>query len=450
MRRHAIILAAGKGTRMKSKKYKVLHEVAGKPMVEHVLESVKGSGVDQVVTIVGHGAESVKGHLGECSLYSFQEEQLGTAHAVQMAKSHLEDKEGTTIVVCGDTPLITKETLETLIAHHEDANAQATVLSASIQQPYGYGRIVRNASGRLERIVEEKDATQAEKDINEISSGIFAFNNKTLFEKLTQVKNDNAQGEYYLPDVLSLILNDGGIVEVYRTNDVEEIMGVNDRVMLSQAEKAMQRRTNHYHMLNGVTIIDPDSTYIGPDVTIGSDTVIEPSVRINGRTEIGEDVVIGQYSEINNSTIENGACIQQSVVNDASVGANTKVGPFAQLRPGAQLGADVKVGNFVEIKKADLKDGAKVSHLSYIGDAVIGERTNIGCGTITVNYDGENKFKTIVGKDSFVGCNVNLVAPVTIGDDVLVAAGSTITDDVPNDSLAVARARQTTKEGYRK
>lgn len=236
---------------------------------------------------------------------------------------------------------------------------------------------------------------------------------------------------------MSLILNDGGIVEVYRTNDVEEIMGVNDRVMLSQAEKAMQRRTNHYHMLNGVTIIDPDSTYIGPDVTIGSDTVIEPSVRINGRTEIGEDVVIGQYSEINNSTIENGACIQQSVVNDASVGANTKVGPFAQLRPGAQLGADVKVGNFVEIKKADLKDGAKVSHLSYIGDAVIGERTNIGCGTITVNYDGENKFKTIVGKDSFVGCNVNLVAPVTIGDDVLVAAGSTITDDVPNDSLAV-------------
>ncbi|MFI0615236.1 bifunctional UDP-N-acetylglucosamine diphosphorylase/glucosamine-1-phosphate N-acetyltransferase GlmU, partial [Staphylococcus aureus] len=384
------------------------------------------------------------------SLYSFQEEQLGTAHAVQMAKSHLEDKEGTTIVVCGDTPLITKETLETLIAHHEDANAQATVLSASIQQPYGYGRIVRNASGRLERIVEEKDATQAEKDINEISSGIFAFNNKTLFEKLTQVKNDNAQGEYYLPDVLSLILNDGGIVEVYRTNDVEEIMGVNDRVMLSQAEKAMQRRTNHYHMLNGVTIIDPDSTFIGSDVTIGSDTVIEPGVRINGRTKIGEDVVIGQYSEINNSTIENGACIQQSVVNDASVGANTKVGPFAQLRPGAQLGSDVKVGNFVEIKKADLKDGAKVSHLSYIGDAVIGERTNIGCGTITVNYDGENKFKTIVGKDSFVGCNVNLVAPVTIGDDVLVAAGSTITDDVPNDSLAVARARQTTKEGYRK
>ncbi len=227
-------------------------------------------------------------------------------------------------------------------------------------------------------------------------------------------------------------------------------MGVNDRVMLSQAEKAMQRRTNHYHMLNGVTIIDPNSTYIGPDVTIGSDTVIEPGVRINGRTEIGEDVVIGQYSEINNSTIGNGACIQQSVVNDASVGANTKVGPFAQLRPGAQLGADVKVGNFVEIKKADLKDGAKVSHLSYIGDAVIGERTNIGCGTITVNYDGENKFKTIVGKDSFVGCNVNLVAPITIGDDVLVAAGSTITDDVPNDSLAVARARQTTKEGYRK
>ncbi|MCS5350265.1 bifunctional UDP-N-acetylglucosamine diphosphorylase/glucosamine-1-phosphate N-acetyltransferase GlmU [Staphylococcus aureus] len=450
MRRHAIILAAGKGTRMKSKKYKVLHEVAGKPMVEHVIDSVEGSGVDQVVTIVGHGAESVKGHLGERSLYSFQQEQLGTAHAVLMAKSHLDGEEGTTIVVCGDTPLITKETLETLIAHHEDNNAQATVLSALVQNPYGYGRIVRNQSGRLERIVEEKDAAQSEKDINEISSGIFAFDNKVLFEKLAKVKNDNAQGEYYLPDVLALILENNGIVEVYRTNDIEEIMGVNDRVMLSQAEKAMQRRTNHKHMINGVTIIDPDSTFIGPDVTIGSDTVIEPGVRINGQTEIGEDVVIGQYSEINNSKIENGVLIQQSVINDAYVGSHTKVGPFAQLRPGANLGSDVKVGNFVEIKKADLKDGSKVSHLSYIGDAVIGERTNIGCGTITVNYDGINKFKTVVGKDSFIGCNVNLVAPVTVGDAVLVAAGSTITNDIPNDSLAVARARQTTKEGYRK
>ncbi|CDR62512.1 bifunctional UDP-N-acetylglucosamine diphosphorylase/glucosamine-1-phosphate N-acetyltransferase GlmU [Staphylococcus schweitzeri] len=450
MRRHAIILAAGKGTRMKSKKYKVLHEVAGKPMVEHVLDSVEGSGVDQVVTIVGHGAESVKGHLGERSLYSFQQEQLGTAHAVLMAKSHLDGEEGTTIVVCGDTPLITKETLETLIAHHEDNDAQATVLSALVQNPYGYGRIVRNQSGRLECIVEEKDATQSEKVINEISSGIFAFDNKVLFEKLAQVKNDNAQGEYYLPDVLALILENDGIVEVYRTNDLDEIMGVNDRVMLSQAEKAMQRRTNYKHMINGVTIIDPDSTFIGPDVTIGSDTVIEPGVRINGQTEIGEDVVVGQYSEINNSKIENGALIQQSVINDAYVGAHTKVGPFAQLRPGANLGADVKVGNFVEIKKADLKDGSKVSHLSYIGDAVIGERTNIGCGTITVNYDGINKFKTVVGKDSFIGCNVNLVAPVTVGDAVLVAAGSTITNDIPNDSLAVARARQTTKEGYRK
>ena len=448
MQRHAIILAAGKGTRMKSKKYKVLHEVAGKSMIEHVLNNVKQSGVNQIVTIVGHGAESVKETLGNQSLYSFQEEQLGTAHAVKMAEEHLANKEGTTIVVCGDTPLITSETLQALIRHHESKQAQVTVLTASTFNPHGYGRIVRNSDQTLERIVEEKDASEAERLINEISSGIFAFDNQVLFEKLEQVNNDSAQGEYYLPDVVSLILNDGEKADIYNTQNFEEIMGVNDRVMLSQAEKALQKRINHFHMKNGVTIIDPDTTFIGPDVEIGIDTTIEPGVRIGGYTTIGEEVLVGQFSEINNSTICSNANIKQSVVNDSVVGENTKVGPFAQLRPGSNLGANVKVGNFVEVKKADLKDGAKVSHLSYIGDAEIGERTNIGCGSITVNYDGVNKFKTIVGKDAFIGCNTNLIAPVTVGDQSLIAAGSTITDDIPKESLALARARQVNKEGY--
>lgn len=448
MQRYAVVLAAGKGTRMKSKLYKVLHKVAGKSMIEHVVDSVKQAGTDEIVTIVGHGAESVKETLGSQSSYSFQEEQLGTAHAVKMAADELKGKEGTTLVVCGDTPLITPETLKALADYHEAQQAGVTVLSATADNPFGYGRIVRDQDGRLAKIVEQKDATEAERQIDEISTGIFAFDNVLLFELLEKVKNDNAQGEYYLPDVITLALEAGKIADAYRTDDFDEIMGVNDRVALSKAEAAYRERVNEYHMRNGVTLIDPASTYIEADVQIGMDTIIEPGVHLGKGTVIGEDTVIGQYSDVNNSTIGNRTTIKQSVVNDATVGDDTTVGPFAQLRPNAHLGNEVKVGNFVEVKKAELKDGAKVSHLSYIGDAEIGERTNVGCGSITVNYDGKNKFKTIIGKDSFIGCNTNLVAPVTVGDGVLIAAGSTITDDIPNDSLALARARQTTKPGY--
>lgn len=448
MQRYAVVLAAGKGTRMKSKLYKVLHKVAGKSMIEHVVDSVKQAGTDEIVTIVGHGAESVKETLGSQSSYSFQEEQLGTAHAVKMAADELKGKEGTTLVVCGDTPLITPETLKALADYHEAQQAGVTVLSATADNPFGYGRIVRDQDGRLAKIVEQKDATEAEREIDEISTGIFAFDNVLLFELLEKVKNDNAQGEYYLPDVITLALEAGKIADAYRTDDFDEIMGVNDRVALSKAEAAYRERVNEYHMRNGVTLIDPASTYIEADVQIGMDTIIEPGVHLGRGTVIGEDTVIGQYSDVNNSTIGNRTTIKQSVVNDATVGDDTTVGPFAQLRPNAHLGNEVKVGNFVEVKKAELKDGAKVSHLSYIGDAEIGERTNVGCGSITVNYDGKNKFKTIIGKDSFIGCNTNLVAPVTVGDGVLIAAGSTITDDIPNDSLALARARQTTKPGY--
>ncbi|MDW8797154.1 bifunctional UDP-N-acetylglucosamine diphosphorylase/glucosamine-1-phosphate N-acetyltransferase GlmU [Staphylococcus pseudoxylosus] len=450
MQRHAIVLAAGKGTRMKSKKYKVLHDVAGKSMIEHVVDNVKQSGVEQLVTIVGHGAQNVKETLGDASLYSFQEEQLGTAHAVKMASEHLKDKQGTTLVVCGDTPLITAATLKSMVEHHENAKAQATVLSATAENPYGYGRILRDSAQRLTKIVEQKDASETERQINEISSGIFAFDNQVLFEKLELVRNENAQKEYYLPDVLSLILDDKGNVEIYHTDDFEEIMGVNDRVMLSEAEKAFKKRINEQHMRNGVTIVDPATTYIGADVIIGEDTVIEPGVKLAGNTVIGEDTIVGQYAEITNSKIGSNVTIKQSVINEAIVGDHANIGPFAQLRPGADLGEKVKVGNFVEVKQSVVKTGAKLPHLSYIGDAEIGERTNVGCGSITVNYDGINKFKTIIGNDSFIGCNTNLVAPITLGDRSFIAAGSTITDNVPQDSLALARARQTTKEGYLK
>ncbi|MBI5975557.1 bifunctional UDP-N-acetylglucosamine diphosphorylase/glucosamine-1-phosphate N-acetyltransferase GlmU [Staphylococcus canis] len=450
MQKHAIVLAAGKGTRMKSKKYKVLHEVLGQPMITHVINQVKQSGVDEIVTIVGHGAESVKATLGETSKYSFQEAQLGTAHAVKQASEHLADKEGITLVVCGDTPLITGKTLSKLIAHHEREQAVATVLSATTENPFGYGRIIRNDNDELVGIVEEKDANDHEKAITEVSSGIFVFDNQTLFTLLEKVDNNNAQGEYYLPQVLTLIQEQKGKMSIYHTNDFDEIMGVNDRVALSQAEDKYRKRINESHMRNGVTLINPDSIYIGVDVKIEQDATIEQGVKLTGQTTIGEDAVIGQYSEIHDSQIDNGAYIRHSVLTEAHVGPNAKVGPFAQLRPGATLGESVKVGNFIEIKKSQIENGAKVPHLSYIGDAKIGAHTNIGGGTITVNYDGVNKYQTTIGQNAFIGCNTNLIAPVTIGEGALVAAGSTITDDVPEDSLALARARQVTKEGYLK
>ncbi|UBH08551.1 bifunctional UDP-N-acetylglucosamine diphosphorylase/glucosamine-1-phosphate N-acetyltransferase GlmU [Macrococcus armenti] len=448
MTRQAVILAAGKGTRMKSKLHKVLHPVCGKPMVQHVIDNIKKADVTEIVTIVGYGAEDVKAALKEQSLFSMQAEQLGTAHAVQMAAEHLQNKQGTTIVICGDTPLIPEETIAGFIAHHETTGAKATILSAKTNTPFGYGRIIRDEHGAVERIVEEKDATIEEKLVNEVSSGTFCFDNALLFELLQQVDNNNAQGEYYLPDVIKLLREKGELVEAYVTEDFSETLGINDRYNLSIAEQTLRLRINKQHMMNGVTIVDPLTTYIDTEVTIGNDTVIEPGVMLKGNTQIGSDVVITSGSTITDSEIGNGVTVKHSVISESIVDDGTTIGPFAQLRPGSILGKEVKIGNFVEVKKARLEDEAKVSHLSYIGDAEIGARTNVGCGAITVNYDGKNKFKTVVGKDAFIGCNSNLVAPVTVGDGSFVAAGSTITDDVPEKSLALGRARQTNKEGY--
>ena len=446
----AIVLAAGQGTRMKSKLYKVLHPVCGKPMVEHVVDHIETLNVERIVTVVGHGAEKVKEQLGEKSEYVLQAEQLGTAHAVQQAEEILGDLEGTTLVVCGDTPLIRPETMKALLDFHTEQKAKATILTAVAENPTGYGRILRNERGQVEQIVEQKDATADQQLVKEINTGTYCFDNKALFDALKQVGNDNAQGEYYLPDVIEILQTQGDTVAAYVSTDFDETLGVNDRFALSQAEEIMRARINERHMRNGVTIMNPATTHISADAIIGSDTVLLPGVMIEGKTIIGEDCTIGPNSHILNSRIGNGATVHSSVVNNSTIGNETAVGPFAHLRPESSLGSHVKIGNFVEVKKSTLGDGSKVSHLSYIGDAEVGSHVNVGCGSITVNYDGKNKHKTVIEDNVFVGCNTNLVAPVTVRKGAFIAAGSTITKEVPEEALAIARAKQENKPGYAK
>ena len=445
---YAVVLAAGQGTRMKSKLYKVLHPVCGKSMVEHVIDNVKTLDASRIVTVVGHGADMVKEKLGSKSEYVLQAEQLGTGHAVQQAEQLLGDLEGTTLVVCGDTPLIRPETMKALFEHHQASNAKATILTAIAEDPTGYGRVIRDENGQVAQNVEQKDATEEQKLVKEINTGTYCFDNKALFETLKLVTNDNAQGEYYLPDVIEILQKQGEIVSAHICDDFNETLGVNDRFALSQAERFMRARINEKHMRNGVTIINPDATTISSEAIIGSDTIIQPGTLIEGNTVIGEDCIIGPNSHLVNAQVGNRTTVHSSVVLDSKIGHDTAVGPFAHLRPDSQLGDHVKIGNFVEVKKSVIEDNSKVSHLSYIGDAEIGQNVNMGCGTITVNYDGKNKFKTIIEDNVFVGCNSNLIAPVTLKEGSYVAAGSTITKEVPSDALAIARSRQENKLNY--
>lgn len=448
VKRFAVVLAAGQGTRMKSKLYKVLHPVVGRPMVQHVITQLKQLQIDEMVTIVGYGAEKVIEKVGDASKFVTQEEQLGTGHAVQQAEALLADKSGTTIVVCGDTPLITRETYKALFDHHEKEGSKATILTAKAPDPTGYGRVIRNKDNQVERIVEHKDANHDQLLVDEINTGTYCFDNQALFEALKEVSNDNAQGEYYLPDVIEILRNKSEKVSAFLTDEFEETIGINDRVALAQAEEIMKKRINLEHMKNGVTIIDPQNTYIGPDVQIAPDVIIYPGSMINGETTIDEDAEIGPHTEITDCVVGKSTVIKQSVMMGSNIGDDTVVGPYAYIRPESNVGDKVKIGHFVELKKSIIGENSKIPHLSYIGDAEIGRNVNVGCGTITVNYDGKDKHMTKIEDDAFIGCNANLVAPVSIGKNSFVAAGSTITKDVPSEALSIARARQTNKEGF--
>jgi bifunctional UDP-N-acetylglucosamine pyrophosphorylase/glucosamine-1-phosphate N-acetyltransferase len=443
-----IVLAAGQGKRMKSKLYKVMHPVCGKPMVGHVIDILEQIQVHRKVVIVGHGAEMVQSYLGTRAEYALQSEQLGTGHAVLQAKELLQDVEGTTIVICGDTPLIKAETLQRMIEVHLAKKASATILTAKVASPEGYGRMVRDAQGDVIAIVEQKDCSDDEHAIKEINAATYLFDNRSLFQALSQVENKNVQHEYYLTDVIGIMQKAGKTVIGYCTDDEAEVIGVNVRVALSAAEGYMRNRIIRTHMLNGVTIIDPANTYIDKEVVIGEDTVILPGCSLRGNTTIGDDCVIGPHSEIMDTQIGERVQVKQSVLSEAIIGNECSIGPFAYLRPGAKLGERVKIGDFVEIKNASLDDDTKVSHLSYVGDATIGKNVNFGCGAITVNYDGFNKQRTVVEDNAFVGSNSNLVAPVKIGKGAYVVAGSTITDEVMEEDMAIARQRQTNKPGY--
>lgn len=443
--RYVVILAAGKGTRMKSTLPKVLHQVAGKPMVELVLDTALAAGVDQVVTVVGYGGDQVAEQLGDRSVIVRQAEQLGTGHAILMAEDQLGGQDGMTLIASGDAPLFRAETFNKLFAVHEKAGNAVTVLTAEAPNPQGYGRIVRDDLGNVIRIVEQKDATPAEEALTEVNTGVYVFNNQLLFESLHEVTNDNAQGEYYLPDTLEILRTQGYTVGAYKMDHFDESMGVNDRVALAQANQVMRQRINRYHMQNGVTLIDPANTYIDVDVQIGQDTVIEPNVSLLGHTKIGNKVLITAGSRLVNTKVADTVQIDASHMEDASVGEGATVGPYAHLRPKAHLAEQTHAGNFVEVKNAILGARSKMGHLSYLGDATVGEDVNIGAGTVFVNYDGVHKYHTTVGDRAFIGSNTKLIAPVTLADETITAAGSTITNDVPKHGMGIARSRQTTK-----
>lgn len=445
----SVILAAGMGTRMKSKMPKVLHKVCGKPLSKWVIDASKAAGADKVCTVVGHKAETVKEVLGDVCEFALQAEQKGTGHAVMQAIDIIKNSKGEVVILNGDTPLITAETINKAIEYHKNNGNQATVITAILDDATGYGRIVRDNDGSVLKIVEQKDASEEEKKINEVNSGMYVFDAQSLVYALDKITPNNAQGEYYLTDTLEILLSAGKKIGGYAISDNDEIRGINDRVQLNEAEKIMQKRINEYHMRNGVTMRNPESVYIEDGVEIGNDTEICQNVTIKSGTKIGSDCVIGSGSMLDRAVIHDGVDVLSSVILESEVDEGTHVGPFAYIRPNCHVGKEVKVGDFVELKNSNIDNGTKISHLTYIGDSDVGKRVNFGCGTVTCNYDGKKKYRTTIGDDCFVGCNTNFVSPINVGDGVYIAAGSTITEDIPENSLSIARARQVNKEGWK-
>lgn len=446
----SIILAAGEGTRMKSNYSKVLHKICNRPILEYVIDASRGADVEKNVVVAGENEARVR----ECFEDIVIKRQpigedlpYGTGYAVMQAVDEIGDGD-TVLILYGDTPLIRRETISSFMAYHNDNNLDATVLTSLIDDPTGYGRIVREADGSILKIVEEKDASQEERALREINSGIYIFKGGLLKEALKEIDSDNAQNEYYVTDVIEILKNKAYNVGGYIVEDSRDILGVNSRQQLALCEGIMRERINNYHMSNGVTLIDPGTTYIDGNVEIDRDTVIYPGVMLEGSTKIGAESIIRQNSRISNSIVGSRVYIESSVVEDSQLADGVKIGPYAHIRPNSRIGEDVKLGNFVEVKNSSLGKNTKASHLAYIGDSDLGEDINIGCGVVFVNYDGRNKFRSTVEDGAFIGCNANLISPVKVEKGAYIAAGSTITDSVEEGDLAIARARQINKKDW--
>lgn len=449
MKLKTLILAAGKGTRMKSEMPKVIHKVNGIPMVSKIINVLAGLNPEENILILGHKKDEVLKVVGENCDYVLQTEQLGTGHAVIQAKEKLQNYDGDVMILCGDTPLLKEETLKELYQFHKNNQADTTILTSIYENPFGYGRIVKE-NGLVKAIVEEKEANDEIKKIKEVNAGVYCFNSKELFKALEKINNNNEKGEYYLTDVIGIQVSENKKVQSFTLKDNMEILGVNSKVELAQAGKVLRDRKNKELMEVGVIIIDPETTYVEENVKIGKDTVLYPGVYLQGNTIIGENCEIIGNTRIIDSVLGNNIRIESSVIEESIIDEGVTMGPFAHLRPKSHLKEKVHIGNFVEVKKSTLEKGVKAGHLTYLGDAQVGENTNIGAGTITCNYDGVNKFKTVIGKEVFIGSDTMLVAPVNIGEKALVGAGSVITKDVPNNSLAVSRSKQIIKTDWRK
>ncbi|GHG34134.1 UDP-N-acetylglucosamine diphosphorylase/glucosamine-1-phosphate N-acetyltransferase [Deinococcus indicus] len=445
-----VILAAGQGTRMKSSLPKVLHPVAGRPMVAWAVKAARELGARNVVVVTGHGAEAVEAALaGSGVVFARQEQQLGTGHAFLAGMDALDDhREADVLVLYGDTPLLRTETLRDLLADHRERSGAFTVLTGVLPDATGYGRIIRDAQGNVERIVEQKDATPEERAVGEFNSGVYLMDARAN-ELAHRITNENASGEYYLTDLLGLYRAEGAEAHAFRLNDPDEVMGANDRTGLAEAENIIRARITQAHMRAGVTIHMPETVYIEDTVVLGRDVTLEPGVILRGDTRVADGAQIGAYSVVTDSVLAEGVVVKpHSVLEGAQVGARSDVGPFARLRPGTVLGEAVHIGNFVETKNAQLAQGVKAGHLAYLGDVSIGDETNVGAGTIIANFDGVNKHPSRIGAGVFIGSNSTIVAPRVIGDAAFIAGGSTVHDDVPEGALAVARGKQRNLEGW--
>ena len=439
-----IVLCAGKGTRMKSEKAKVMHEIMGQPMSKYIYDIAKEISNQKPLFVVGYKKEQIEEYFKDNVDYIEQSVQMGTGHAIMITKDYI-NEEDNVLILCGDTPLIKKETIKRLI--DENSKKDAVILTSIVDNPYGYGRIVKDSKGNFDKIVEEKDATNEQKNIQEINAGMYLVKGTLIKENIEKLTNDNSQKEYYLTDLFELLKKQNKDIATFLI-DKQEILGVNSRVQLEEARRIIQDRINLFHMENGVTLINPSSIYIENDVVIGRDTVIYPQNLITGNTKIGENCIIHSENKILNSIIKDDVVIKSSFIEDSFIDEKTTIGPYAHLRPKSKLGKKVKIGNFVEVKNSTMGTGSKASHLSYVGDSDIGNDVNIGCGVVFVNYDGKNKHRSIVKDNAFIGSNSNLVAAVVIEEKGYVATGSTVTEDVPAGALCVARARQVIKANW--